>query len=54
MAVQYVKVPLDAKAEAALSARQGTIVFGVDHDAYRAEAVLPPGTLASLAADFEG
>jgi hypothetical protein len=54
MAVQYVKVPLSAAAEAALRAQRGTIVFGVDHGAYRAEAALPPATLASLAADFEG
>jgi hypothetical protein len=54
MAVQYVKVPLGAAAEAALRARRGTIVFGVDHPAYREEVVVPPATLSSLAADLEG
>jgi hypothetical protein len=47
-------VPLGAKAEAALRARQGSIVFGVDHAAYRAEAALTHALLSSLRADFEG
>ncbi len=54
MAVHYVKLPLSAKAEAAIRAGTGTVAFGVDHDAYRAEAVIPAATRASLAADLEG
>lgn len=54
MAVQYVKVPLSAKAEAALREGRGNPAFGVDHEAYRAEAPLPPALLSSLKADFEG
>jgi hypothetical protein len=54
MAVQYVKVPLSANAQAALRMGRGNVAFGVDHDAYRAEVPLPPALLASLKADFEG
>lgn len=54
MAVHYVKVPLTPAAEAALRARSGTFAFGVEHPAYTAEAVIPPATLASIAADLEG
>jgi hypothetical protein len=54
MAVQYVKLPLSAKAEAALRAGGAGVTFGVDHDAYRAEVALPKALLASLKADFEG
>lgn len=54
MAVHYVKVPLTATAASAVRERRGTITFGVDHPAYAAEAVIPPATLASLAADLEG
>jgi hypothetical protein len=54
MAVQYVKVPLSAAAEAALREGRGSVTFGVDHDAYRAEAALAPALLASLRADLEG
>jgi hypothetical protein len=54
MAVQYVKLPLSAKAEAAIREGRGSVVLGVDHDAYRAEVALPPALLASLGADFEG
>jgi len=54
MAVQYVKLPLSPAAEAALRARQGTFVLGVDHPAYRAEATLGPQTIESLALDLTG
>jgi hypothetical protein len=40
--------------ETALSERRGTFVLGVDHPAYRAEAVLGAATLASLSADLAG
>jgi hypothetical protein len=54
MAVQYVKLPLSAKAEAAIREGRGSVVLGVDHDAYRAEVALPAALMASLRADFEG
>jgi len=54
MAVQYVKVPLTPAAEAALSARSGRVVLGVDHPAYRAEATLAPETVISLSLDLVG
>jgi hypothetical protein len=54
MAVQYVKIPLSATAEAALRAGSGIVTFGVDHPAYRAQAVIPAPLRASIQADFEG
>jgi hypothetical protein len=54
MAVQYVKVPLSVAAEAALREGRGSFVFGVDHDAYRAEVSISSALLASLRGDFEG
>jgi hypothetical protein len=54
MAVLYVKVPLSPAMETALSERRGTFVLGVNHPAYRAEAVLGAATLASLSADLAG
>jgi hypothetical protein len=54
MAVQYVKLPLSEKAEAALRAGTGTVAFGVDHPAYRAETVIPAVLRASLKSDFDG
>jgi hypothetical protein len=54
MAVQYVKLPLSAAAEAALREGRGNFAFGVDHDAYRAEVSISSALLASLRGDFEG
>lgn len=53
MAVQYVKFPLTPAAEAALKGGSAVVRLGVAHPAYRAEAVLPPQTVASLRDDFE-
>jgi len=52
MAVQYVRFPLTATAEAAFRAG-GDLSVGVDHPAYRAELRLAPETLASLRDDLE-
>lgn len=52
MAVQYVKFPLTASAEAALRRGEADVSIGVEHDAYRAEVVLSRATLASLSDDF--
>jgi Protein of unknown function (DUF3501) len=53
MAVQYVKFPLAAGAEAILRSGAGELRLGVEHPAYRAELVLPPETVASLRDDWE-
>jgi Protein of unknown function (DUF3501) len=52
MAVQYVKFPLSPAAESALRAGNAELSIGVEHDAYRAEVVLAPATLASIRDDF--
>lgn len=52
MAVQYVRFPLSAAAEAALRAGNATFKLGVAHPAYRAEVALGPATLASLRDDL--
>ncbi|HET7544193.1 MAG TPA: DUF3501 family protein [Polyangiaceae bacterium] len=52
MAVQYVKFPLSAAAEAALRAGNVELCLGVEHDAYRAEVVLGDATVQSLRDDF--
>jgi hypothetical protein len=52
MAVQYVKFPLSAAAEAALRAGDVELCLGVEHDAYRAEVVLGAATVQSLRDDL--
>ena len=52
IAVQYVKFPLSAGAEAALRGAESDITLGVEHDAYRVEIVLSRATLSSLSDDF--
>lgn len=52
MAVQYVRFPLSAAAEAALRSGSPALSIGVDHAAYRAEAALGAATLASLRDDL--
>ncbi len=52
IAVQYVKFPLTASAEAALRSGETDISLGVEHDAYRVEIVLSRATLSSLSDDF--
>jgi len=52
MAVQYVKFPLSAAAEAALRAGNVELSLGVEHDAYRAEVVLTEATVQSLRDDL--
>ena len=52
MAVQYVKFPLTESAFAAFRAGSSELSLGVEHDAYRAEVVLPPSTLQSLRDDL--
>jgi hypothetical protein len=52
MAVQYVKFPLSARAEAALRDGSMALRLGVEHPAYRAEVALAAETLASLRDDF--
>ena len=52
MAVQYVKFPLSAAAQAALATGNVELSLGVEHDAYRAEVVLSRDTQQSLADDF--
>ncbi|HEY3668125.1 MAG TPA: DUF3501 family protein, partial [Polyangiaceae bacterium] len=52
MAVQYVKFPLTASAEAGLRAGTIELSLGVEHDAYRAEVVLSRDVLQSLADDL--
>jgi len=52
MAVQYVKFPLSAAAEAALRAGNVELSLSVEHDAYRAEVVLTEATVQSLRDDL--
>ncbi|MEO7036349.1 MAG: DUF3501 family protein [Polyangiaceae bacterium] len=52
IAVQYVKFPLSASAEAALRRGESDISLGVEHEAYRVEVVLSRATLSSLSDDF--
>jgi hypothetical protein len=52
MAVQYVKFPLSAAAQAALRTGHVELSLGVEHPAYRAEVVLSKDTQQSLADDF--
>jgi hypothetical protein len=52
MAVQYVKFPLSTVAKQALLGGGAEVSLGVEHEAYRAEVVLRPETLASLRGDF--
>ncbi len=53
MAVQYIKFPLGEAALAAVRAKRGPVLLGVDHPAYRATTTLSDATLASLADDFD-
>ncbi|HEX3774811.1 MAG TPA: DUF3501 family protein [Polyangiaceae bacterium] len=53
MAVQYVKFPLSAAAEAQLRAGNVELSLGVEHPAYRAEVVLGARTVQSLRDDFD-
>ncbi|HEY1533341.1 MAG TPA: DUF3501 family protein [Polyangiaceae bacterium] len=52
MAVQYVKFPLSAVAQAALRTGNVELSLGVEHPAYRAEVVLSKDTQQSLVDDF--
>jgi hypothetical protein len=52
-AVQYVKFPLGQTLAGELKSGQVPVVLGVEHPAYRAEAVLSAPTLASLLGDLE-
>ncbi len=51
-AVQYVKYPVGPRAAKALRTTKATAVLGVDHPAYRAEAILVRRTLEELAQDL--
>ncbi len=51
-AVQYLKVPLTAKAKAAVAAKKGPAFLVFDHPHLRARIELPPQTLAALADDL--
>jgi hypothetical protein len=53
MAVQYVKFPLSATAEAALREGSKALRLGVDHPAYRAEVPLGAETILSLRDDLD-
>jgi hypothetical protein len=51
-AVHYVKFPLGADVAAAVRGGKSPLLVGVDHPAYRTEAVLPPRTVDELALDL--
>jgi hypothetical protein len=51
-AVHYVKFPLAADAAEALRTGKAAAILGVDHDAYRATATVPPRSLEELAQDL--
>lgn len=50
-AVHYTKAPLRPDAAQAIARGEARVVLGVDHPEYRAETVLGPATLDSLAED---
>lgn len=52
-AVLYLKFPLSSEAARAMADRRAQVELAVDHPRYRAVAVLPPPTLASLAEDLQ-
>ena len=51
-AVHYVKFPLGAELAVSVRAGKSPLMVGVEHAAYRAEAVLPPRTMDELALDL--
>jgi hypothetical protein len=51
-AVHYVKFPLAPDVAAALRTGKAAVLLGVDHDAYRASATVPPRGLEELAQDL--